>query len=231
MPRRIIQSNISLSHPLSASDEITDNNSRSRRAITSEGGHTNDASSVTSGGFNALTKTLSPQLVPSRLLRHGHCPHDYRPGKSPLVPAAPSQFSHSPRHRKINGIRGTYERPLSTTTLETRLWQQMRAPFPRHSRHPWNRHMFLYQTHQRPEIQKDHLRQNSLRLQTSQERKGTRPANRGWRQTRLLQRHRNFHGRHHNIQDPNKQHPLHRVRRHDDDGHKELLSRHSAATV
>jgi hypothetical protein len=56
----------------------------------------------------------------------------------------------------------------STTTLERRLWQRMRMPVPRHSRNSWNRHMFLYQTHQHPKRQKDHLRQNSLRLQTSQ---------------------------------------------------------------
>jgi hypothetical protein len=54
--------------------------------------------------------------------------------------------------------------------LETRFWQQMRTPIPRHLGHSWNRHMLLYQNHQRPERQKDHLRQNRLRLQTSQER-------------------------------------------------------------
>jgi hypothetical protein len=31
--------------------------------------------------------------------------------------------------------------------------------------------------------------------------------------------------------DPNQRHPLHRGRRHDDDGHKELLYWHPAATV
>jgi hypothetical protein len=62
---------------------------------------------------------------------------------------------------KINGIHGTYEGHLSTTILETRLWQRMQTPIPRHSGHSWNRHMFLYQTFL--------LRQNSLRLQTSQE--------------------------------------------------------------
>jgi hypothetical protein len=78
---------------------------------------------------------------------------------------------------------------------------------------------------------KDHLRQNSLRLQTSQEGKGTRLANRRRRQTRLLRRRRHFNGRYHNIQNTNQQQPLHRGRRHDDDGHKELLSRHPASTV
>jgi hypothetical protein len=46
MPCQIIQSNLSFSHAPAASEEITDNNSRSRhnqRAITSESGHTNNA--------------------------------------------------------------------------------------------------------------------------------------------------------------------------------------------
>jgi hypothetical protein len=38
--------------------------------------------------------------------------------------------------------------------------------------------MFLHRTDKHPERQKDHLRQNSLRLQTSQKRKGTCSANR-----------------------------------------------------
>jgi hypothetical protein len=90
MPRPIIQSNIRFSHAPAASEKITDNNSRSRhnqRAITSEGGHTNDAQSVTFEGAHALPQSLSPQLVPRQLLRNGHCPHGHRPGKSPLVPA------------------------------------------------------------------------------------------------------------------------------------------------
>jgi hypothetical protein len=57
------------------------------------------------------------------------------------------------------------------------------------------------------------------------------PANRGRRQTRLLRRRRHFNIRYHDIQNPNQQHPLHRGRRHDDDGHQELLSRHPTATV
>jgi hypothetical protein len=68
--------------PPAASDEITDNNSRSRhnqRAITSKGVHTNDAQSITSEGAHALTESLSPQLVPRRLLRHGNCPHGHLP--------------------------------------------------------------------------------------------------------------------------------------------------------
>jgi hypothetical protein len=60
--------------------------------------------------------------------------------------------------------------------------------------------------------------------------KGTCSANLGRRQIRLLRRRRLFHGRYHNIQNP-QQHPLHRGRRHNDDGHKELVSPHPAATV
>jgi hypothetical protein len=122
MPHRIIQSNISFSHAPDARNEITDNNSRSRhnqRAITSEGGHTNDKSAFTSEGAKALTKSCSRQLVPRRILRHGHCPRGHRPGKAPLVPGTSSQCSRSPHHRKRNGIHGPYERPPSATTLDT----------------------------------------------------------------------------------------------------------------
>jgi hypothetical protein len=170
-------------------------------------------------GAKALTKSFSPKLVPRRLLRHGHCPHGHRPGKSPLVPAAPSQCSRSPHHRKRNGIHGPHERPSSATTLETRFWQRSRAPFSRHSGQSWNRHMFLYQTYKHPKIQTDHSRQNSLRLQTPQKRKRMSQVNHRWRQARLLRRRCNFHGGHHNIQNPNQQHPFRRRCSHDDDGH------------
>jgi hypothetical protein len=70
-----------------------------------------------------------------------------------------------------------------------------------------------------------------MRLQTSQKRKGKCSAHRRRRQTRLLRRRRHFNGRYNNIENPNQQNPLQRGRRHDDDGHKELLSRHPAATV
>jgi hypothetical protein len=63
MPRRIIQSNLDLSRAPATSNEIIDNNSRSRhnqRAITSEGGHTNDESAFTSEGAKTLTKSCSP---------------------------------------------------------------------------------------------------------------------------------------------------------------------------
>jgi hypothetical protein len=43
--------------------------------------------------------------------------------------------------------------------------------------------MFICHTGRHPERRKDHLGQNILRLQASQERKGTRPAHRGRRQT------------------------------------------------
>jgi hypothetical protein len=174
MPRRIIQSNLSFSHSPAAPDEITDNNSRSRynqRAITSEGGHTNDESAFTSEGAKALTKSCSSQLIPRRLLRHGHCPHGHRPGKSTLVPAAPSQCSRSPHHWKRNGIHGPYERPPSATTLETKFWQRSRAPFSRHSGNSWSRHTFIYKTYKHPKRPTYHLRQNSLQLQTPQKRK------------------------------------------------------------
>jgi hypothetical protein len=58
-----------------------------------------------------------------------------------------------------------------------------------------------------------------------------RSANRLRRQTQLLWQRRHFNGRYHNIQNPHQQHPLHQGLRHDDDGHKELLYRHPAATV
>jgi hypothetical protein len=78
-----LSSNPSLASPMPTQrNEITDNNSRSRhnqRAITSEGGHTKEAQSITSEGAHALTESLSPQLVSRRLLRHGHCPHGHRP--------------------------------------------------------------------------------------------------------------------------------------------------------
>jgi hypothetical protein len=150
VPRRIIQSNLDLSCAPAASNEIPNNNSRSRQnqcVVTSQGGHANVESAFTSEGARTLTKSCSPQLVSRRLLRHGHRPHGHRPGKSPLVPGTSSQCSRSPYHRKINGIHGPSERPPSATTVDKRFWQQMRATFSRYSRHSWNRHMFLYQTH------------------------------------------------------------------------------------
>jgi hypothetical protein len=110
-PRRIIQSNLDFSLAPAASNEIPDNNSRSRqnqRAITSEGGHTNVESAFTSEGAKMLTKSCSTQLVSRRLLRHGHCPHVHRPWKSPLVPGTSRQCSRLPHHRKRNVIHGPY---------------------------------------------------------------------------------------------------------------------------
>jgi hypothetical protein len=150
MPRKIIQSNLDFSHAPAASNEITDNNSRSsqnKRAITSECGHTNVGSAFTSEGAKTLTKSCPPQLVSRRLLWNGHRPHGHRPWKQPLIPDASSQCSRSPHHRKGNGIHGPYKRPPSAATLDTRFWQRMRTPFSGYSIHFRNRHMFLYQTH------------------------------------------------------------------------------------
>jgi hypothetical protein len=51
------------------------------------------------------------------------------------------------------------------------------------------------------------------------------------RQARLLRRRRDVHSGHHNIQNHDQQHPFHRGRRHEDDGHKELLYGHPFATI
>jgi hypothetical protein len=75
--------------PPTVPNEITNNNSGSihnQRAITYEGGHTNDELGCTSEGANALTISFSPELFSRRLLRHGHCQHDHRAWKSPLFP-------------------------------------------------------------------------------------------------------------------------------------------------
>jgi hypothetical protein len=53
-------------------------------------------------------------------------------------------------------------------------------------------------------------------------RKRTRQAHGGGRQVGILRQCRNFHGGHHNIQNPHQQHSLHRRCGHDDDGHKKL---------
>jgi hypothetical protein len=162
-------------------------------------------------------ETLSPQLAVRRLLWNGHSQHVHRPRRQPLVSAAPSKRCHTPYHWKGDGILGTHEGSPSTTTLDTRTWQQIRPPLPSNSRQSSNRYMSLHQTDKHTERKKDHLRQNSLRLQASQERKGTRSAHSLKRQNRLLRQRRHFNGRYHNIQNHNQQHPLHRGRRHDDD--------------
>jgi hypothetical protein len=140
MPCRIIKPNLRLSHAHIATNEITYNNSHTRhlqRAITSEGGHTN-AQPITSEGAHSLAATLSPQLVPKRLLWNGHRPHGHRPRIQPLVSAAPIKRHHPPRHRKRNGIHGTYEGSPTTTTLDAMIWKLMRTPIPRYSGHSWN---------------------------------------------------------------------------------------------
>jgi hypothetical protein len=144
---------------------------------------------------------------------------------------APCQRSHSPNHQKINEILGSYEGSPSPTTLDPRFQQRMRTPVPGHSRHPRNQYMLLHHVGKHLRRQKDHLRQNSLRLQTTQARKGTGSAHHRRRQTRLLRRRRHFNSRYHNIQNHHQQHPLNQRRRHDDDGHQELLSRHPRCHV
>jgi hypothetical protein len=52
-------------------------------------------------------------------------------------------------------------------------------------------------------------------------------ANRWRRQTRLLRQRHHFNGRSHNFQNTNQQHPLHRGRRHDDDGLKYVGKQHA----
>jgi hypothetical protein len=63
------------------------------------------------------------------------------------------------------------------------------------------------------------LGKNSLRLQTPQKRKRMSQVDGGRRQARLIRRRCDFHGRHHNIQNPNQHYHLHRRCSHDDDGH------------
>jgi hypothetical protein len=105
-------------------NEITDSNSHTRhnqRAITSEGGHTQNARHITYTGLLSLSHNLSPQLVPTRLLRHGHCTHGHLPGLPPLVSAAPSRRRHPPHHGERDGIHVTHEGSPSPAPLETRL--------------------------------------------------------------------------------------------------------------
>jgi hypothetical protein len=113
------------SNPILASPTPSPRQTRSQTTIHAQditntpflsgGGHTNNKSASTSEGAKTLTKSFSPKIVPRRLWRHGHCPHDHRPGKPTLVPAAPSQCSRSPNHRKRNGIHGPHERPSHAT--------------------------------------------------------------------------------------------------------------------
>jgi hypothetical protein len=75
-------------------------------------------------------------------LRNGHRPYGDCSRKQPLVPTAPCQRSHSPSHRKRNGILPSYEGYPSPSTLDPRFWQRMRTPVPGHLRHPRNRQIF-----------------------------------------------------------------------------------------
>jgi hypothetical protein len=86
-----------------------------------------------------LPGTLSPQLVSGQLLRNGHSPHGYCPRRQPLVTTAPRKRRHLPSHQKRNGTLGSHEGSPSPTTLDARIWQRMRMPLPRNSRHSRNR--------------------------------------------------------------------------------------------
>jgi hypothetical protein len=61
--------------------------------------------------------------------------------------------------------------------------------------------------------------------------KRTSQVDRRRQQAQLFRRRCHFHGRHHNIQNPDQQHTFHQGRRHDDDGHKKLLYRYSITKV
>jgi hypothetical protein len=111
--------------------------------------------------------TRSQRLSPRTLYQDHFCvihnPHGHCPRRQPLVSASPIKRRHPPHHRKRNGINGTHEGSPTATTLDARIWQGMRTPIPKYSGHCGHRHVFLYQTIQHPERQKDHLRQNSQR--------------------------------------------------------------------
>jgi hypothetical protein len=65
-PRSPTQPNLELANAHQAENEITDNNSHSRHpqcAITSEGGHTSDTTSINSEGAHWFPATLAPQPV------------------------------------------------------------------------------------------------------------------------------------------------------------------------
>jgi hypothetical protein len=143
-PRSNITPNLELSHDHRATNKIPNDNSHPRHpqcAITSEGGHTSDTTSITSEGAHSLPGTLAPQLVSRRLLRNGLRPHDNLPRVYPLVKTAPIQRSHPPSHRERNGILGTHERSPYTTALDAMIWQRMRTPIPRNPRHSRNRYL------------------------------------------------------------------------------------------
>jgi hypothetical protein len=74
---------------------------------------------------------------------HALMNHPNRPGRQPLVSAAPSKRRHQPHHGERDGIRGTHEGSPSPAPLETRFWQRMRTHLPRHSGHPRYRYMFI----------------------------------------------------------------------------------------
>jgi hypothetical protein len=65
-PHSLIKPNLELAHAQQAANEITDDNSHSKHpqcAITSEGGHTSDTTSITYEGAHWLPAPLGPQPV------------------------------------------------------------------------------------------------------------------------------------------------------------------------
>jgi hypothetical protein len=81
-PRSLFNPNLELARTHQAANEITYDNSRPRHpqcAITTEGGHTQDTTSLTSEGAHWLPDTLTPQPVSRRLLRNGRRPRGHRP--------------------------------------------------------------------------------------------------------------------------------------------------------
>jgi hypothetical protein len=153
MPCCTSKSILDLSHAHIATNEIKENNSHTghpQYAITSEGGHILDAPPLASEGAHWLMETLYPQLVSRRILQNGHSEHGHLPRRQPLVSTAPIKCCRPPRHRKRNGILGTHEGFPSTTTLDARIWQRIRPPLPRHSRHSRNRYMIIHQTDKHP---------------------------------------------------------------------------------
>jgi hypothetical protein len=98
-------------------------------------------------GAHSLSETISPQLVPKRLLRNRHLPHGHIPRKQPLVSATPSKRCHPPHNRERNGIQGTHEGSPSSAPLEVRIYKLLHTPLPRHSGHPRYQNMLIHQTH------------------------------------------------------------------------------------
>jgi hypothetical protein len=125
--------------------------------------------------------------------------------------------NHWSQHRQANGVvyriagkemeyMAIMKDPRLQPLCKTRFWQRSPSPCSWHLGNSLNQHVFLYQTHKHPKRQKYHLRQNSLRLQTPQKRKRMSQVDLERRKARLHWRRHDFHGSHHNIQNPNQQH-------------------------